>query len=234
MNRRERSIVLKAWAIPFALALVLLPVCERLLKASALAGQRNSNRATPPARRPRKITPKGTQSTDQQTGTAAAATAGQNSESQPQNSNAQPQPRAYRVEAPKPDVKLEKIMSIGEKVLPPENIEPVGAEITYTTFFKNEGTAPSHNLSIIDPVQDRTDFKLGSVESDLGTTGLAVTISYSKDGGEKCDYAPVSGGGGAPDGFDRLVNAVCLSFSGDLSQSAQRNAGSFSYVGRRR
>jgi uncharacterized repeat protein (TIGR01451 family) len=232
MKTRERVVVLKAWAILFALALLILPGLTRLLNASALAGQQNSNRATPVNKRPRKVTPKGNQSTGQPTGTAATA-AGQNTAGQRSNSNAQ-QPRPYRVEAPKPDVKLEKIMSIGDKELPPENIEPIGAEITYTTFFKNEGTAPSHNLSIVDPVQDRTDFKLGSVASDLGTTGLQVTVSYSKDDGEKCDYAPVSGGGGAPDGFDRLVNAVCLSFSGDLSQSAPRNAGSFSYVGRRR
>jgi hypothetical protein len=131
-------------------------------------------------------------------------------------------------------VLLEKIMSIGDKELAPETVEPIGAEITYKTFFANRGTGPSRSLNIIDPIQDRTDFKLGSVVNDLATTGLKVTVTYSKDGGENCDYTPESGGGGAPPGFDRTVNAVCWSFSGDLGFTAPNNSGSVSYIGRRR
>lgn len=226
MITREHGGVLTAWAIIFVLALSVLPATAYLLGSSALAGQENSNTA----RRPKKVTPKGEPPRGQQAGREGTQTPGTG---QPSNSNAQ-QPRAYRVEAPKSDVQLKKVMSIDAKELPPEYIEPIGAEITYTTFFVNRGTAPSRNLSIIDPIQDRTDFKLGSVTHDLGTTALRVTVGYAKDDGENCDYTPVSGGGGAPEGFDRLVKAVCLSFSGDLSYTAPNNAGIFSYVGRRR
>jgi uncharacterized repeat protein (TIGR01451 family) len=227
MKTRESNGMLKGLAVVFALA-VLSPLAL-LPRSSALAGQENSNQESQGVRRPKKVTPKGGQPGGQPSGQQGTQTP----ESQPSNSNAQP-PRAYRVAAPKSDVQMEKIMSIGGKELPPESVEPVGAEITYKTFFSNKGTAPSRNLSIVDPVQERTDFKLGSVAHDMGTTGLRVTVGYSKDGGEHCDYMPVSGGGGATEGFDRQVNAVCLSFSGDLGYGAPNNAASFSYVGRRR
>ena len=213
MKRRESSVALKSSGLMFA-ALMTLSALVLLPDFDAVAGQGNSNQGS--QRRPKRDTPKGNQAGGQQS-----------------NSNAQT-PRAYRVEAPRSDVQMEKTMSIGGKELPPDNIEPVGAEITYTTSFSNKGTAPSHNLSIIDPVQDRTDFKLGSVKYELGTTGLSVTVGYSKDDGEHCDYTPLSGGGGAPEGFDRTVNAVCLSFSGDLGFAPPANAASFSHVGRRR
>jgi uncharacterized repeat protein (TIGR01451 family) len=225
MKTREGNGVLKGWVVVFALALGLIPATARLLDSYALAGQENSNQATPDTKRPKRVTPKGNQSTGQEDT--------QTPDNRQSNSNTQ-QPRAYRVGAPKPDVQMKKIMLMDGKELPPEHVEPIGAEITYTTLFTNRGTAPSHNPSIIDPIQDRTDFKLGSVVPDLGTTGLRVTVSYSKDDGENCDYTPVSGGGGAPEGFDRLVNAVCLSFSGDLGYTAPDNAAGFSYVGRRR
>ncbi|HEX8139101.1 MAG TPA: hypothetical protein VF544_16150 [Pyrinomonadaceae bacterium] len=226
MKRRESSGALKSSGLILA---ALMTLCALLLLPDlyALAGQENSNQQSP--RRPKRVTPKGDQAGGRQSGQQGATTG----EGQQSNSNTQP-PRAYRVEAPRSDVQMEKIMSIGGKELPPDNIEPVGAEITYTTSFSNKGTAPSHNLTIIDPLQDRTDFKLGSVKYDLGTTGLSVTVGYSKDEGEHCDYTPLSGGGGAPEGFDRLVNAVCLSFSGDLGFTPPNNAASFSYVGRRR
>ena len=134
----------------------------------------------------------------------------------------------------KSDVRMDKVLLIGDKELTDDMIVQPGTEITYATAFINQGTGISRSLSIIDPVQDMTDFKLGSVMSDLGTTGLKITVTYSKDNGENCNYTPVSGGGGAPSGFDRLVNAVCLNFSGDLGTTAPNNSGKFSYVGRRR
>ncbi|HEX8143974.1 MAG TPA: hypothetical protein VF553_15350 [Pyrinomonadaceae bacterium] len=232
MKTEVRSDRLKVRAILLTLALAILPaLLPSATDSTALAAQqpqRNSNRATP--RRARKVTSRGSQSTNQQAGTTAA----QNANGASSNSNAQPQPTPYRVEAPKSDVKMAKVLSIGDKVLTDDMFVQPGTEITYTTSFINEGNAPSRSLSIIDPVQDMTDFKLDSVKNNTGTTGLRVTVSYSKDGGENCNYTPVSGGGGAPAGFDRLVNAVCLSFSGDLGYTPPNNAGSFSYVGRRR
>jgi uncharacterized repeat protein (TIGR01451 family) len=212
------------------LALAMLPAHSRLLDSAALAGQQNSNRAASGTRRARKVASNENQSTNRQSGQTEA----RNANGQPSGSNTQQQPTSYRVETPRSNVKMEKVLYIGDKELTDDMFVQPGTEITYTTAFSNQGTGVSRSLNIIDPVQDLTDFKLDSVKGDLGTTGLRMTVSYSKDNGQTCDYTPVSGGGGAPSGFDRLVNAVCLSFSGDLSYTAPNNSGSFSYVGRRR
>ena len=239
MKKGERNVRLKGWALALALTLtltlIILPVSARLLESSAaLAVQQNSNRVSsrPSARRAQKV--KSNSNANQAAAGQTTPAASQNANGQPSNPSGQQSRPAYRVEAPRSDVKRDKIMTLDGKELAPEVIEPVGTEITYTTFFKNQGNGPSHSLHIIDPVQERTDFKIGSNINNLGTTGLEVTVTYSKDGGETCDYAPVSGGGGAPEGFDRLVNALCWHFSGSLSYTAPNNAGSISYVGRRR
>jgi len=236
MKTRERSAMLKGWVILASLALLTLPVFIRTASTAASAGQANSNRTTRRTRRGRKT---GTQSNGNQTSAERAATpenrnaTGQTS-GQSSNSSAQEQRPAYRMGATRPDVKLEKSMASGDREVTSELPVPSGGEITYTIAFINGGSAPSHNLRIIDPVQVLTDFKLGSVTNNLGTTGLSVEVGYSKDGGETCDYTPVSGGGGAPEGFDRQVNAVCWNFTEDLSYIAPNNAGSVSYIGRRR
>jgi uncharacterized repeat protein (TIGR01451 family) len=237
MKKGEQNV----WRKPRALSLLaltltlsLLPgVARRLESSAASAAQQNSNRAssrTSP-RRAQKVKSNANQATSGQTTPAASQ---QNANSQSSNSSGQQSRQPRRVEDPRSDVQLDKVMTLDGKELTPDVVEPIGAEITYTTFFKNQGNAPSRSLHVIDPVQDRTDFKIGSIVNNLGTTGLEVTVTYSKDGGETCDYTPVSGAGGAPAGFDRLVNAVCWHFSGDLGYTAPNNAGSISYVGRRR
>lgn len=230
MKTRERNVRLKGRAMLLASGMILLACIAGLLVSATLAGQKNSNGVVskPITRRAKKV------SNGNQVNQGTNAAAAQNANTQSSNSSGQQARPAYQVAPPKSDVLLEKIMTIGDEELAPDVIEPVGAEITYKTSFTNKGTAPSRSLNIIDPIQDRTDFKLGSVTNDLGTTGLKVTVSYSKDGGENCDYTPLSGGGGAPLGFDRTVNAVCWAFSGDLSFTAPNNSGSVRYIGRRR
>ncbi|HEX8773570.1 MAG TPA: hypothetical protein VF735_08155 [Pyrinomonadaceae bacterium] len=231
MKTVERSGAPKAWAIMLALALLTLTASLCLSDSMALAVQQNSNRSAPRSRRARRIPSNGNQSNNRRAEQEAQAT---NANAEPSSSNAQQQPASYRMENPRSDVRMDKVLLIGDKELTDDMIVQPGTEITYATAFVNQGTGISRSLSIIDPVQDMTDFKLGSVTSELGTTGLKITVSYSKDDGQTCNYTPVSGGGGAPAGFDRLVNAVCLNFSGDLSNTAPNNSGRFSYVGRRR
>jgi uncharacterized repeat protein (TIGR01451 family) len=239
MKKGGRNVGLKPWALSLlalTLTLIILPGIARLLETSvAFGAQQNSNRAssrTGPRRAQKvKSNANANQATSGQTTPAASQ---QNANSQSSNASGQQARPPYRVDAPKSNVLLDKVMTMDGKELTPDVVEPIGALITYTTLFKNQGNAPSRSLHVIDPVQDRTDFKIGSIVNNLGTTGLEVTVTYSKDGGETCDYTPVSGGGGAPAGFDRLVNAVCWHFSGDLGYTAPNNAGSISYVGRRR
>jgi len=129
--------------------------------------------------------------------------------------------------APVPNITLQKSVSpSGAAQLIP------GVDLTYTIGFSNGGTAPGSILVITDPVPPNTDFKVGSVTSSLGTTGLTVVVAYSNNGGSTYVYTPVSGGGGAPAGYDRLVTNIRWSFTGNLSQTSPNNAGSVSFIAR--
>jgi len=107
----------------------------------------------------------------------------------------------------------------------PSTSSPPGTDLAYTTTFTNSGTAPAQTVVITDPVPAYTDFKVGSETHNLGTTGLTVVVAYSNDGGSTWTYTPVSGAGGAPVGYDRLVTNIRWTFSGSLSQTAPNNTG---------
>jgi len=74
------------------------------------------------------------------------------------------------------------------------------------------------------------DFKVGSITSSPGTTGLVATFEYSNDGGATWTYTPVSAGGGAPAGYDRNVTNVRWRFAGSLSHLAPNNSGSVNFT----
>jgi len=126
-----------------------------------------------------------------------------------------------------PNVALTKSVSPsgGAQIVP-------GADLTYTIAFTNNGVALASSLVIIDPIPANTDFKVGSVTTNLGTTGLTVVVAYSNNNGSTYVYTPVSGGGGAPAGYDRNVTNVRWTFSGNLSQIAPNNTGSVTFVSR--
>ena len=125
--------------------------------------------------------------------------------------------------APVPNVGLNKSVSPSGAAVP-------GTDLTYTINFTNSGTASASSLVITDPIPNNTDFKVGSVTSSLGTTGLTVVVAYSNNGGATYVYTPASGGGGAPAGYDRNVTNIRWTFSGNLSQTAPNNAGSVSFI----
>ena len=64
----------------------------------------------------------------------------------------------------------------------------------------------------------------------LGTTGLTAAVTYSSDGGTVWTYTPVSGAGGAPAGYDRLVTNIRWTLTGALSQTAPNNSGTASAI----
>jgi uncharacterized repeat protein (TIGR01451 family) len=130
--------------------------------------------------------------------------------------------------------------SIGlTKSVAPSGTQLPGTELTYTVAFANTGGSPATAFVLTDPnpatvlkINDHTDFKVGSVTSSLGTTGLAVAVAYSNDNGATWAYVPVSGAGGAPAGYDRTVTHLRWTFTGNLSQTAPANAGSISFTTR--
>jgi uncharacterized repeat protein (TIGR01451 family) len=127
--------------------------------------------------------------------------------------------------------------------VPPPNIaltisvSPTGivqprTDLVYTISFSNNGTGSASAFVITDPIPTFTDFKLGSVTTSLGTTGLMPTIAYSNDGGSTWTYTPLSAAGGAPAGYDRSVTHVRWSFGASLSQTSPNNTGSVSFTSR--
>lgn len=118
------------------------------------------------------------------------------------------------------------------KSVSPNGTQPPGTDLVYAIAFTNTGSVAARNLVITDPVPGSTDFKIGSMTSALGTTGLTVVFAYSNNGGTTYVYTPVSGAGGAPAGYDRLVTNVRWTFTGNLSQTAPNNAGSVGFTAR--
>jgi uncharacterized repeat protein (TIGR01451 family) len=128
-----------------------------------------------------------------------------------------------------PNVSLVKSVSPGGTQIP-------GTDLLYSIVYTNTGGLPANNFIIIDPNMANTDpaervfhnvdFKVGSLTSSPGSSGLVASFQYSNDGGTTWTYTPVSGGGGAPAGYDRLVTNVRWSFTGSLSHIAPNNTGS--------
>lgn len=131
------------------------------------------------------------------------------------------------VPAPVPNIGLQKSVSPtgAAQTIP-------GADLVYTIAFTNSGTAAGSSLVISDPIPNNTDFKVGSVTSSLGTTGLTVVVAYSNNSGASYVYTPVSAGGGAPAGYDRNVTNIHWTFTGNLSQTSPNNTGSVSFTAR--
>jgi uncharacterized repeat protein (TIGR01451 family) len=116
------------------------------------------------------------------------------------------------------------------KSVNPSGAQLPGTDLVYQIAFSNGGASVARTLVIKDPIPPFTDFKVGSVTSALGTTGLTVTVAYSNNGGTTFVYVPVSGGGGAAAGYDRNVTNIRWTFTGNLSQTAPNNAGSAGFT----
>ena len=116
------------------------------------------------------------------------------------------------------------------KSVNPSSPQPPGTDLTYAITFTNNGGRIATDLIVRDPIPANTDFKVGSVTSNLGTTGLTIAISYSNDGGTTWTYTPVSGAGGAPADYDRVITDVRWSLTGDLSQISPNNTGTLGFT----
>jgi uncharacterized repeat protein (TIGR01451 family) len=128
---------------------------------------------------------------------------------------------------PVPNVTLTKSVTPNTPAL----IVP-GVDLVYSIAFSNGGAAAATSLVISDPIPANTDFKVGSVTNNVGTTGLTVAVAYSNNSGATWVYTPVSGGGGAGAGYDRAVTNARWTFTGNLSQTSPNNAGSVSFTSR--
>jgi uncharacterized repeat protein (TIGR01451 family) len=147
------------------------------------------------------------------------------------------------VGATPPSVALCK--TIVGQTCPPPSLPPQspGTDISYILTFTNSGGSPASSLVITDPyidpalpvasrlkINDHTYFKVGSIINTL-PAGLTLTsVKYSNDSGLTWNYPPVSGGGGAPAGYDANVTHIQWTFGGSLSQNALSNSGNVQFT----
>ncbi len=100
-----------------------------------------------------------------------------------------------------------------------------GQIVTYTVQSANTGNDQATVVVLEDRLSPYTALRLnfnGSGPNPFafnpGGTGLSIaTITYSNDGGATFTYNPVSGGGGAPPGFDAAVDAWRITMSGSMN-----------------
>jgi uncharacterized repeat protein (TIGR01451 family) len=153
-------------------------------------------------------------------------------DSTPNNNNAAEDDQASAgLSTSPPDIKLCKTI-VGQPCPPsaPPSLPP-GSDISYVITFANTGGSYATTFVITDPVPQHTDFKVGSVATDLASTGLSVSVFYSYDNGNNfVSTLPVSGDGGAPAGYNRTVTHIRWQFTGNLSQIAPNNAGSVGFT----
>lgn len=98
-----------------------------------------------------------------------------------------------------------------------------GEVLTYTLVHSNTGPLKVFPTFTTDPIPADTEYQMGSAVFLPGTSGITASIEFSDDGGASYGYPPLSGGGGAPAGFDANVTHVRYTFSGTLSSSAPDN-----------
>ncbi len=159
-------------------------------------------------------------------------------DSTPNNNNAAEDDQASAIlGATPPNITLCKTFASQPCPPPALPAQMPGSELSYTVTFTNSGGSAANAFVLTDPnpstslkLNDYTDFKVGSVVNNLGTTGLGVTVTYSNNGGTTYVYTPASGGGGAPAGYDRLVTHIRWSFTGNFSHVAPNNTGSVSFT----
>jgi uncharacterized repeat protein (TIGR01451 family) len=103
------------------------------------------------------------------------------------------------------------------KFVNPSGAQLPGAQLTYRTDYSNVGTAGLTAIVVYDAIPAWTQYGVGSASTGTLAPGITgITIEFSNDGGATWIYAPVSGGGGAPAGFDADVTNIRWTLAGTL------------------
>jgi uncharacterized repeat protein (TIGR01451 family) len=116
-------------------------------------------------------------------------------------------------------------LSLTKSVAPLGNQVP-GTDLTYTVDYQNLGSSTLTNIVIYDALPAWTQFQVGSTSTGTApATITGIAVQYSDDNGATWAYAPASGGGGAPAGYDANVTNVRWVFTGNLLAGASSTAG---------
>ncbi len=123
------------------------------------------------------------------------------------------------------------------KSVNPTGEQPPATELTYSITFTNTGGSLAKQVTLTDAIPLVTDFKIGSVTTDPGSTGLTIVVEYSNDynsvtpAAATWTYTPVNGGGGTTTNYDRNVKAVRWRVTaGYLSSITPDNSGEVGFT----
>ena len=103
-----------------------------------------------------------------------------------------------------------------------------GQTIRYTVYISNIGYAAATAVVAVDALSPFTAFRLDTfgagqnVQFTQGTPSSTLTLgapTYSSNNGTTYAYTPVSGGGGAPAGYDANVTNVRIPMTGTMATS---------------
>ena len=119
-----------------------------------------------------------------------------------------------------PNIDLQKSVS-------PSGPQAPDTDLVYTIIFTNSGSGTAQTLAISDPNPNNIDLAqrvFVDIDYKLGSASISspwsATIEFSNDGGATWSYTPVSGGGGAPAGYDRTVTNIRWSVIGNVAVGA--------------
>lgn len=125
-----------------------------------------------------------------------------------------------------PQLSLERNVSVAGGT-PGTNVNASpGDPLTYGIVLGNTGTGPATEVVLEERLDRYVSFNLNGFgtaqpfELTQGSvpSGLSMgQITYSSNQGISFDYVPVSGGGGAPAGFDTRVTHFRIRFNGDMA-----------------
>jgi uncharacterized repeat protein (TIGR01451 family) len=119
------------------------------------------------------------------------------------------------------------------KEVSPNGTQVIGTDLTYTATVVNVGTASAAGLAVVDSVPSALQFKLSSAGTTL-PPGVTVSVEYSNNGGTTWTYVPVDQACGAPAGFDRCVNRIRWTFTGNLTSATPDNVAVLEFISRLR
>lgn len=112
-----------------------------------------------------------------------------------------------------------------------KSVNPVGdqlpgTDLVYTVDYSNIGTDDLTNIIVYDAIPTFTQFQVGSASTGTPPATITlITVEYSDNNGASWVYAPVSGGGGAPAGYDANVTNIRYLMTGTIAPGAGSTVG---------
>jgi uncharacterized repeat protein (TIGR01451 family) len=120
-------------------------------------------------------------------------------------------------------------LAMGKTVSPATGLAP-GADLTYTIHFGNVGEYGARQVAVTDALPPSVVFRVGSTIEVL-PPGISATPRYAVESGA-WEYVPVSGGCGAPHGFDACVKQIRWELQGELPPGADAFQGTLHFGAR--